>query len=337
MSEKSITPTFKDYLNNTAPKWCPGCGDFVALRSLAEVFAASGRPPHEFLVVSGIGCSGRMPYYLSTYGLHSLHGRAPTVAIGAKMTRPELSVWVITGDGDALSIGANHFIHCIRRNPDINILILNNQVYGLTKGQASPTTPTGHATVSTPFGSLAQPTNAMALAIASGATFAARTSVFDKDHMNDILLKAMQHRGTSVVEILVNCVIFEKDAYADLQTREDRAKHTIYLEPGKPLEWGTQDQFHRLDWHGQEWSTHSATTIPTLVHKPNLADLGYSLSLASLTPPDYPRILGILRQVEREVYEESDLKIRTRHPEAKDFHSVVDGGQSWDIDPNEKI
>ncbi len=230
--------TAKDFASDQEPKWCPGCGDHSVLQQLKQVLPELGVTPENIVFLSGIGCSSRLPYYLATYGVHGIHGRALPMATGLKIARPELSVWVGTGDGDALSIGGNHFIHTLRRNPDLNVLLFNNEIYGLTKGQYSPTSKIGLKTVTSPSGVIDQPFNTAALTIGSGGSFFARA--FDRDGklLRTILKRAAEHKGTSLVEIYQNCPIFNNAAFEAFATLDSKADNTIYVEQGKPLVFG---------------------------------------------------------------------------------------------------
>lgn len=227
--------TAKDLETDQEVRWCPGCGDYAILNSVKKILPELGQPKHEFVFVSGIGCSSRFPYYMNTYGMHSIHGRATAVATGLKITRPELSVWVITGDGDALSIGGNHLIHTLRRNPDLNILLFNNQIYGLTKGQYSPTSEVGKITKSSPLGSVESPFNPLSLCLGANATFIARTLDRDAKHQQEIYKRAYAHKGTSMVEIYQNCNVFNDHAFDVFTDKDIKLINGIYLEHAKPL------------------------------------------------------------------------------------------------------
>src|SRR5450830_195933 len=204
----AVSLTKKDFESNQDVRWCPGCGDYAVLAQVQKLLPTLGIPRENFAFISGIGCSSRFPYYMETYGMHSIHGRAPAIASGLKLARPDLSVWVVTGDGDALAIGCNHFIHAMRRNVDLKILLLNNRIYGLTKGQYSPTSEIGKKTKTTPMGSIDRPFNPLALALGAGATFVARTIASDQQHLGQILRRAAEHEGTSFVKVLQNCIVF---------------------------------------------------------------------------------------------------------------------------------
>lgn len=233
----------KDFASDQDVKWCPGCGDYSILKQTQSVFPDLGLPKEQFAFVSGIGCSSRFPYYMDTYGIHSIHGRAFAIATGLKATRPDLSVWVVTGDGDALSIGGNHFIHMLRRNPDLNVLLFNNQIYGLTKGQYSPTSEVGKVTKSTPYGSVDEPFNPAELALGAKSTFFARTMDRDPKHMQAVLKRAYEHRGTSLIEIYQNCPVFNDGAFFTYTEKETRKAEGLFVEHGKPLVFGSNEEF----------------------------------------------------------------------------------------------
>ena len=244
MSEVSSSPfpvlTPKDFATDQEVRWCPGCGDYSILAQVQKVMPGLGIPRENIVIISGIGCSSRFPYYMNTYGMHSIHGRATAIASGLKATRPELSVWVVTGDGDGLSIGGNHTMHLLRRNFDINILLFNNQIYGLTKGQYSPTSELRKVTKSTPYGSLDHPFNPLALAMGADATFIARSMDRDPKHLQQLLVRAHQHRGASFLEIYQNCNIFNDGAFEVFTEKSSKAEETLILEQGKPLIFGAQ-------------------------------------------------------------------------------------------------
>ena len=244
MSEVLSTPvptlTSKDFATDQEVRWCPGCGDYSILAQVQKVMPGLGIPKENIVIISGIGCSSRFPYYMNTFGMHSIHGRATAIASGLKASRPELSVWVVTGDGDGLSIGGNHTMHLLRRNFDINILLFNNQIYGLTKGQYSPTSESKKITKSTPFGSLDHPFNPLALAMGADATFVARTMDRDPKHLQQLLIRANQHKGASFLEIYQNCNIFNDGAFEIFTEKSTKPDETLFLEQGKPLVFGAQ-------------------------------------------------------------------------------------------------
>ena len=232
--------TSKDFQTDQEVRWCPGCGDYSILAQVQKIMPTLGIPRENVVIVSGIGCSSRFPYYMNTYGMHSIHGRATAVASGLKAARPELSVWIVTGDGDSLSIGGNHTIHLLRRNFDVNILLFNNQIYGLTKGQYSPTSEENKVTKSTPFGSIDHPFNPLALAMGADATFVARTMDRDPKHLQELLLRANKHKGASFLEIYQNCNIFNDGAFEVFTEKTSKPEEALFLEQGSPLIFGTQ-------------------------------------------------------------------------------------------------
>lgn len=238
--ENKLTP--KDFATDQDVRWCPGCGDYSILKQVQSIMPETGRQKEDVVFISGIGCSSRFPYYMNTYGMHSIHGRAPAIASGVKTLRPDLSVWLITGDGDALSIGGNHLIHLLRRNIDMNVLLFNNEIYGLTKGQYSPTSPEGTVTKSTPMGSLDHPFNPLALVAGADGSFIARAMDRDPKHLRDILLAADNHRGTSFLEIYQNCNVFNDGAFGVYTDKETKAESTLFLENGQPLLFGENQE-----------------------------------------------------------------------------------------------
>ncbi len=251
MSTTTIPPqplTAKDFATDQEVRWCPGCGDYSILKQVQTIMPGLGIPRENIVIVSGIGCSSRFPYYMNTYGMHSIHGRAAAIASGLKATRPELSVWIVTGDGDGLSIGGNHTIHLLRRNFDVNVMLFNNQIYGLTKGQYSPTSERNKVTKSTPYGSIDHPFNPMALALGADATFIARSMDRDPKHLQEMLKRSYAHKGASFLEIYQNCNIFNDGAFEVFTEKSSKANETLFVEQGQPLVFGAQkDKGIRLD------------------------------------------------------------------------------------------
>jgi len=301
--------TLKDFVTPNDVRWCPGCGDYSILNTVQKVFPDLGIPRENFVVVSGIGCSSRFPYYMNTYGFHTIHGRGPAVATGVKLANPELSVWLITGDGDGLSIGGNHMLHLLRRNPDITVLLFNNRVYGLTKGQYSPTSLTGMKTKSTPMGSVDHPVSPVHFALGAEATFVARTVDTNPKHMREIFKAAHEHRGTSFVEILQNCVIFNNGAWEKLTGKADRDETTLFLEEGAPLRFGKEkNQGIRLNGLEPEVVTIGENGVreeDLLVHRAEHESSLYAMLLAQLEYPRFPTPLGIIRRdTSRDTYDE---------------------------------
>lgn len=301
--------TREDFVSGQDVRWCPGCGDYAILNVMQKTLAdytTTARENHVF--VSGIGCSSRFPYYMNTYGFHTIHGRAPSIATGLKCSRPDLTVWVITGDGDGLSIGGNHLVHALRRNIDINIILVNNEIYGLTKGQYSPTSKLGKVAKSTPDGSIDYPINPLCVAIAAEATFIARTVDSDPRHMSAVFQQAMHHKGVSFVEIYQNCVIFNKDTHQPIVGRENRDDHALYLEHGKPLIFGKNKdkgiKMNGLRTEIVDLATHPEELKNVLVHNANDSAPNYAYLLTQMTYPEMPVPFGVFRSIEKATYNE---------------------------------
>lgn len=331
------TPTANDYASAQEVRWCPGCGDYAILAQMKKVLATVGIPREKLVFISGIGCSSRFPYYLNTYGIHSIHGRAPAVATGLKAVRPDLSVWVITGDGDGLSIGGNHLLHCIRRNLDINIVLFNNRIYGLTKGQYSPTSLLGQVTKSTPYGSIANPLNILSVAIGCEATFVARTVDVHQKHLGTVLQRAAEHRGTSFVEVYQNCVVFNDGAFEYATDRDRRLEATLELEHGKPLVFGkNRDKGIRLhDMHPEVVQLGDGVTEKDLlVHDEQAPEPTLAYLLSRMRQPDFPEPIGVFRAVDRPKYDE---RLNTQVAEAVrsqgpgDLDKLFNSGDTWTV------
>ncbi|HDV0902048.1 TPA: 2-oxoacid:ferredoxin oxidoreductase subunit beta [Vibrio fluvialis] len=293
----------KDFASDVEVKWCRGCGDFNVLKTMQSVLAKLGRTRENTVFISGIGCSSRFPYYLNTYGFHTIHGRAPAIATGVKAANPDLDVWVVTGDGDALSIGGNHFMHAIRRNQDIKILLFNNAVYGLTKGQFSPTSQQGFISKSSPEGSPDHALKPLAIAAASGATFIARTSDNDPGHMTMVLEAAAEHSGTAVVEILQNCVIFNDKVHEPYNGPTNRNEHLVYLKQNEPLLFG-KNHAKALTNKGFGFQVVTAETPSLITHAPHEDNPQYAYALANLYYPEFPVPVGIFRQIIRPTFDQ---------------------------------
>jgi 2-oxoglutarate ferredoxin oxidoreductase subunit beta len=307
MSAQLPVLTANDFASDQDIRWCPGCGDYSILAQMKKMLPSLGLPPEQIVFVSGIGCSSRFPYYLNTYGMHSIHGRAPAFATGLRMSRPDLKVFVITGDGDALSIGGNHFIHLIRRNVDVTLVLFNNRIYGLTKGQYSPTSPQGQVTKSTPMGALDHPMNPIKLALGAEATFIARSVDVHIKHLGETLYRAAMHRGTSVVEVYQNCNVFNDGAWSYAQDKSTRADTTIELEHGKPLIFGkNRDKGIRLNGINPEvvdLSSGQYTPDDLLFHDEQ-ADPALVNILARLQHPEFPEPIGVFRAIDQAIYED---------------------------------
>ena len=328
--------TKKDFVSDQDIRWCPGCGDYAILSSVQKVFPDLGIPKHKFLIVSGIGCSSRFPYYMNCYGFHSIHGRAPAVATGAKLANPELSVWVITGDGDAMSIGGNHFIHVLRRNLDMNILLFNNRIYGLTKGQYSPTSEVGKKTVSTPMGSLDYPFNPPSVALGSGGTFVARAVDKELKHMGEIVKEAHSHLGTSFVEIYQNCNIFNDGAFSELTDKESKLKTRIILEDQQPMIFGPENNLGLIldDYRLKVVEIGSKYTIDDLlVH--NIKDKNLANLISEMTYDDtLPVPFGIFYKEDKKTYEEmmvEQIKASISLKGEPDIQKLIDGPETWEV------
>jgi 2-oxoglutarate ferredoxin oxidoreductase subunit beta len=292
----------KDFVSSNDVRWCPGCGDHAILNSLQRTFPELGVPRENFVIISGIGCSSRFPYYMQTYGFHTIHGRAPAVATGVKVANPDLSVWIITGDGDGLSIGGNHLLHLLRRNLNITVLLFNNRIYGLTKGQYSPTSLFGTKTKTSPAGSIDNPLNPVLFALGAEATFIARTVDNNPKHMVETFKAAHAHQGVSFVEIMQNCVIFNDSTWDSIYGRDNRDQQMLPLEAGKPLLFGkNKEQGIRLNGLVPEIVDASAPDI--LIHQPDHPSPLYAQMLATLGLPDFPTPIGVIRKIQRPTYE----------------------------------
>jgi 2-oxoglutarate ferredoxin oxidoreductase subunit beta len=329
--------TKKDFVTDQEVRWCPGCGDYAILSSVQSVFPELGIPRENFVVVSGIGCAARFPYYMNTFGFHTIHGRAPAVATGVKVANPELSVWIATGDGDALSIGGNHIIHLMRRNVDIKVLLFNNRIYGLTKGQYSPTSEIGKRTKSTPYGSVDRPFNPMAVAIGSGATFVARSVDVYATHLKEVLSAAAKHKGTAFVEIFQNCNIFNDGAWEPYREKELRDENLIHLRHGEPLIFGKNaDKGIRMAGpFTPEVVTLSASVTPKdLVVHDERGPAAYAFMLAQMEAPAFPVPVGVYRNVEAPIFDAA-MREQVAQVTAKkgvgDLKALLYSGDTWEV------
>jgi 2-oxoglutarate/2-oxoacid ferredoxin oxidoreductase subunit beta len=327
----------KDFESSQDVRWCPGCGDYAVLAQVQKLLPTLGIPRENFAFISGIGCSSRFPYYMETYGMHSIHGRAPAIASGLKLARPDLSVWVVTGDGDALAIGGNHFIHAMRRNVDLKILLLNNRIYGLTKGQYSPTSEMGKKTKTTPLGSIDRPFNPLSLALGAGATFVARAVDTDLPNLQAVLARAAQHKGTAFVEVLQNCVVFNDGAYDSLTDKQTRADARIVLEHGKPLIFGKDRQRGiRLNGLSPEVVElgNGISESDLMVHDEAATSSALAFLLAQLEAPDFPVPLGVFRSLEMPTYQQRNTEQAEQARQAKGngkLASLLNSGDTWTI------
>jgi 2-oxoglutarate ferredoxin oxidoreductase subunit beta len=341
MSEPAPALNRKDFVSNQEVRWCPGCGDYSILANIQRVMPDLGIPRENFVFVSGIGCSSRFPYYMNTYGFHTIHGRAPSFATGIKVSRPELSVWVVTGDGDGLSIGGNHLLHTIRRNLDLNILLFNNRVYGLTKGQYSPTSLVGMRTKSTPHGSIDHPIDPISFALGAGATFVARTVDVDAPHLQQVLRRAQAHSGTAFIEILQNCPVYNDDEWVELENRKTRVEAALALEDGQPLLFGPKGARRGIRIHQgvpsivQVPDGSDPVSVGIAVHDESHESPGYAFSLASLARPAFPVPIGVFRAVTKATYEhlvEAQVRDAVSARGEGDLANLLRSGDTWTVD-----
>ena len=325
-----------DFASDQEIRWCPGCGDYSILMQMKKTFAKLGVDRSKTVFISGIGCSSRFPYYMNTYGFHSIHGRAPTFATGLKLARPELNIWMVTGDGDGLSIGGNHLMHIIRRNVDVKILLFNNRIYGLTKGQYSPTSEFGKKTKSSPVGSPDFPIRPISIAIGAEASFAARAIDIDVKHLEYVLERAAKHVGTAFVEIYQNCNIFNDGAFDYATDKETKNANTLYLEHGKPLVFGKEREkgirLHAMTPEVVELKNVKQDDL--LIHDEKAPEPSLAFLLSRMRYPDFPEPMGVFRAVERPRY--SDL-VRSQMTEAVsakgagDIQSLITGPDTWTV------
>jgi 2-oxoglutarate ferredoxin oxidoreductase subunit beta len=330
------TLTKKDFTADQEVRWCPGCGDYAILSAVQGLMPELGIEPHKTVFVSGIGCSGRFTYYMDTYGMHGVHGRAPALATGIATARPDLSVWVVTGDGDGLSIGGNHLIHALRRNVNLKILLFNNQIYGLTKGQYSPTSEEGKVTKSTPFGSVDHPFNPIAVALGAEGTFVARTIDNDRKHLTDVLRQAAQHQGSSFVEIYQNCNVFNDGAFDLLRDKTSGSHNQIRLEDGEPILFDGGNRCVSVGENGRLVITDTADTPEDriVVHDVDgRPSLPFALAHLSHGPTE-PTCIGVFRNFERSVYGEA-LAAQTQRATERlgkgDLRALLHGGDTWTV------
>jgi 2-oxoglutarate/2-oxoacid ferredoxin oxidoreductase subunit beta len=324
----------KDFVTPNDVRWCPGCGDYAILNSLQRTLPELGIKREDFVIISGIGCSSRFPYYMQTYGFHTIHGRAPTVATGVKVANPDLSVWLVTGDGDGLSIGGNHLLHLLRRNLNVTVLLFNNRIYGLTKGQYSPTSPEGTKTKTTPGGSIDHPINPLLFALGAEATFIARTIDNNPKHMVETFKAAHEHQGVSFVEILQNCVIFNDGAWDGVYSKETRDDHLLKLEAGKPLLFGKNNE-KGIRLNGLVPEVVDATASDILIHQPDHQSPLYSQMLASFGLPDFPTPIGVIREIQRPTYE-ALVHQQMQEAQAKrgtgNWKELLHGNSTWTVE-----
>ena len=340
MSSATLPPyAKKDFQTDQEIRWCPGCGDYAILSAVQSVFPELGIPKEKLVVISGIGCSSRFPYYMNTFGFHTIHGRAPAIATGLKITRPDLEVWVATGDGDSLSIGGNHTIHMLRRNVGLKVLMFNNRIYGLTKGQYSPTYDVGKKTKSTPYGTADRPFNPIALALGANATFVARSVDIFQQHLKDTLRKAAAHKGSAYVEILQNCNIFNDHAWESFTEKDARSEHVVQLEHGKPLIFGkNRDKGLRLNGLDLEVVSlgNGITEKDLLVHDQHNPQPAYAFLLAHVEErPGLPAPIGVFRWWPDQPRYEDTVAAQIRDVQAQrgtaDLGKLLHAGDTWEV------
>lgn len=338
MTQEDKKMTFKDFETDQEVRWCPGCDDYVILRAAQQAFAELNRDREDIVVISGIGCSSRFPYYVNTYGMHSIHGRAPAVATGVKLANPDLSVWQITGDGDSLAIGGNHFIHAIRRNIDINILQFNNEIYGLTKGQFSPTSQIGLKTKSSPLGNIQKPFHTSDLVLAAQGQFFARVPGNDPKYMKKIFLEAEAHRGTSVIEILQNCVIFNDDVFINITDRKTSSDSQLLLEHGKPMMFGKEKNkgivLSGLKLEVVTIGENGVTEEDILVHDAECEDSTLHSMIAKMSAP-FPAAMGVIRSVKVATFNDvvfSQIEEAKEKARISNVDELLFSGETWTID-----
>ena len=329
--------TKKDWTSDQEVRWCPGCGDYSILTAIQMLMPELGARREDTVFVSGIGCSSRFPYYMNTYGIHSIHGRAPALATGIAVSRPDLHVWVITGDGDALSIGGNHLLHALRRNVNLTIILFNNQIYGLTKGQYSPTSETGKVTKSTPFGSLDHPYNPISLALGAEASFVARTHDMERKHMMETFRRAYEHQGAALVEVYQNCNVFNDGAFEQILTKDARPKMLIQLEHGQPIRFGPEGE------HGVVIDDGAARVVDVaevgedrlIVHDEEREDPSIAFALSRLsTGPTMPTPVGVFRAVKRPHYGDlmgQQLVAAAENKGPGDLAKLLASGSTWTV------
>jgi len=337
--EKSRVPlTKEDFASDQMVKWCPGCGSHAILAALENIFPKIGYRKENFCLVSGIGCASRFPYYVNTYGFHGIHGRANPIATGVKVSNRQLSVWVISGDGDSMAIGGNHFIHAIRRNIDLNVLLFNNEIYGLTKGQYSPTTPFGHKTKTSPQGTIEEPFMPGELVIGSQGTFYARVVDNNLKLMQEVMFDAARHNGTAVVEFLQNCIIFNDATHQAITNRDTAADRQLILRNGDPMIFGkNKDKGIILGERGLEVVTIGKNGIreeDILIHDAYQQDPGLHLMLAKMQLPQYPVALGVIRSIVAPTYDqllEEQIKEAQKTSKIRNMDDLLNSGDTWEI------
>lgn len=337
MQNKPLTKA--DFSSDQEVRWCPGCGDYAILAAVQRMLPNLGLVKENIVFISGIGCSSRFPYYMNTYGFHTIHGRALTIATGLACTRPDLTIFVITGDGDALSIGGNHFLHALRRNVNLNVLCFNNKIYGLTKGQYSPTSEVGKKTKSTPYGSIDTPLSAMSLALAAEGSFVARSVDIFAGHLTATLEAAVAHKGLSFVEIYQNCNIFNDGAHAEITDKDKRDGNILYLEAGKPMVFGENNDKGIVMNAEHQLAVielgQGKTEKDCLLHDPSYSNIGVHHQLAKMNVPDFPVPMGVVRQHERPCYDDlinDQVQEVIQQKGEGNLQSLITGPQTWVVE-----
>ncbi len=339
MAEVEVKPlTNKDFTSDQEVRWCPGCGDYAILRSMQKALPQLETNKEDYVFIAGIGCSSRFPYYMNTYGFHTIHGRAPAIATGVKLANPKLKVWQITGDGDALAIGGNHFIHAIRRNIDINIVFFNNEIYGLTKGQFSPTSPSGLKTKSNPHGITDSPFIPAKLALGSGATFIARVPDTNPKAMQAVFLAAEKHRGTSLIEILQNCIIFNDKCHSDVTGKDVKNDMQLWLENGKPMIFGSEMNkgiiLNGLKLEVVTIGENGVTENDILIHNSKEEDITLHMMISTMSAPEFPVAMGVIRATKELTYDEgmmAQLEENMKTTKFKNSEDLFNSGDTWEV------
>jgi len=338
VERSNVALTKQDFVSDQMVKWCPGCGSHAILAAVANVFPKIGYKKENFMMVSGIGCSSRFPYYVNTYGFHGIHGRANPIASGMKIANPHLSVWVATGDGDSLAIGGNHFIHIIRRNIDINIILFNNEIYGLTKGQYSPTTPMGTFTKTSPQGTIEHPFNIGELVMGAQGTFFARAADNNVKLMTEIMFEAAKHDGTSLIEILENCVIFADGVHQEVTGKDVKDDAQLVLRNGEPMIFGKNKdkgiRFHENQLQVVTLGQDGITEDDILIHDQYQQDPGVQLMLAKMSPPNFPVAMGVIRSAKFPTYDdlvEEQITAAKANTKIKNVDDLLNSGDTWEI------
>lgn len=328
----------KDFETDQDVRWCPGCGDYAILKSVQKALPEIGKEKEDFVFISGIGCSSRFPYYMNTYGFHTIHGRAPAVATGVKLANPKLSVWQITGDGDALAIGGNHFIHTLRRNIDINILLFNNEIYGLTKGQFSPTSQTGIKTKSSPQGTVDRNFNPGSLALGAQASFFARVVDVEPKRMTEVMIKAEKYKGTSLIEILQNCVIFNDKVFDGVTNKAVKLDRQLWLEHGEPMIFGKEGNkgivLNGLKLEVVTIGENGVTAADILIHDAHEKDNTLHNMLIKMKVPEFPVAFGIIRSVEESSFDQNvwdQIAYEKEHSKYNSVDELMNSGVTWEI------